>query len=155
MSLEVPVILLILATPIYFFSKWILKILKLGNITNRKFLAVIPAVILSPILYVAIILIWLCSISYYPKIPFNQQEWSKNTEERYKMSSDLIKSGILIGKTRAEVIELLGEDFDTYDDENHIIYYLGHVPGLISIDPDILEIFFEDEKVVKVSQRTT
>ena len=109
-------------------------------------------------LYVAIGLILIYSIFYYPKIPFNQQEWSKNTEERYKMSSDIIKSEMLIGKTKAEVIELLGEeDFYSGDDkdENHMIYYLGYVPGIASIDPDILEIFFEDGKVVEVSQRGT
>lgn len=158
MSLEAPIILLILATPIYFFSKWILKILKFGDNTSRKYLALILAAVLSFTLYVTIGLILIYSIFYYPEIPFNQQEWSKNTEERYKMSSDIIKSEMLIGKTKAEVIELLGEeDFYSGDDkdENHMIYYLGYVPGIASIDPDILEIFFEDGKVVAVSQRGT
>jgi len=154
MSPEVPVILLILAIPVYFFSKWILGILKFGNNENRKYLAIIPAVILSPVLYVGIILIWICSISYYPQTAFNPQEWNEKPDERYKMSFDIIKREILIGKTKVEVIELLGENFDTYN-ENHIVYYLGLLPGSFAPCPDILEIYFENGKVIKVRQRTT
>lgn len=154
MSPEVPIIILILAVPIYFLSKWILKRLKLGNVKNRKFLAIIPAVILSPVLYMGMIIIWVFSVSYYPKTDFNKQEWEVNKEERYKMSTDLIKSELLIGKTKEEVIELLGDDFYTYN-ENHIAYDLGFVPGLFNIDPDVLDIYFEKGKVIKVDQHET
>ena len=94
------------------------------------------------------------SISYYPKTTFNKQKWDENKEERYKMSKNIIKSEILIGKTKDEVIELLGNDFSTYD-ENHIAYELGFVPELFNIDPDVLDIYFENGKVVRVSQHNT
>ena len=154
MSPEVPIIILLLAVPIYFLSKWILKRLKLGNFKNRKYLAIIPAVILSPILYVGIILIWVFSVSYYPKTDFNKQEWSENKEERYKMSADIIKSEILISKTKEEVVELLGTEFYAYN-ENHIAYDLGFVPGLFNIDPDVLDIYLKNGKVIKVEQHET
>ncbi|MEZ7497705.1 hypothetical protein QO200_03035 [Flavobacterium sp. Arc3] len=128
--------------------------LKLGNENNRKYLAIIPTVILSPLLYIGIIMIWIFSISYYPKTDFNKQEWNKNKEERYKMSNDIIKGEILIGKTKEEVIELLGDDFYFYD-ESHIAYDLGFVPGLFNIDPDVLDIYFEKGKVTKVGQHET
>ncbi len=67
------------------------------------------------------------------------------------MSKDIINSKMLIGKTKSEVIELLGNDFSTYDD-NHIIYDLGFVPGLLTIDPDILDIYFNEDKVIRVEQ---
>ncbi|OPZ31257.1 MAG: hypothetical protein BWZ00_00612 [Bacteroidetes bacterium ADurb.BinA174] len=154
MSPEVPVIILILAIPVYFLSKWFFKKLKLGNEKNRKYLAIIPTIILSPLLYVGIIMIWIFSVSYYPKTDFNKQEWNENKEERYKMSNDIIKSDILIGKTKEEVIELLGEDYYSYD-ESHIAYDLGFVPGLFNIDPDVLDIYFENGKVIKVGQHET
>jgi hypothetical protein len=154
MSPEVPIIILILAIPVYFLTKWIFKRLKLGNEKNRKYLAIIPTVILSPLLYVGIIMIWIFSVSYYPKTDFNKQKWNENKEERYKMSNDIIKSEILIGKTKEEVIELLGDDFYSYD-ENHIAYDLGFVPGLFNIDPDVLDIYFEKSKVIKVGQHET
>lgn len=154
MSPEVPVIILILAIPVYFLTKWIFKKLKLGNEKNRKYLAIIPTIILSPLLYVGIIMIWIFSVSYYPKTNFKKQEWNENKEERYKMSKDIIKSDILIGKTMEEVIELLGDDFYSYED-NHIVYDLGFVPRLFNIDPDVLEIYFKNGKVIKVEQRNT
>jgi uncharacterized membrane protein len=154
MSIEVPIIILILSIPTYFLSKWILKKLKFGNNKNRKFIALIPTLFLSPIIYVGIIYLWIFSISYYPSNEFNKQEWETNVEERYKMSEDIIESEILIGKTKDEITELLGQDFYSYA-ENHIAFELGFVPGLFNIDPDVLDIYFENGKVIKVEQHQT
>lgn len=109
MSLEVPIIILILAIPFYFLSRWVFKKIKLGNEQNRKYLAIIPAVIISSMLYIGIVLIGVFSMTYYPNIDFNKQKWDENQEKRYKMSKDIIKSEMLIGKTKEEVIELLGK----------------------------------------------
>jgi len=49
---------------------------------------------------------------------------------------------------------LLENDFYTYN-ENHIAYELGFVPGLFNIDPDVLDIYFENGKVVRVGQHRT
>jgi hypothetical protein len=154
MGPEVPVIIIILAIPVYFITKWILKRFKLGNEKNRKYLAIFPTVILSPLLYVGIVMIWIFSVSYYPKTDFNKQKWNENKEERYKMSNDIIKSKMLIGKTKVEVIGLLGDDYYSYD-ESHIAYDLGFVPGLFNIDPDVLDIYLENGKVIKVGQHET
>ena len=154
MSIEVPIIVLILAIPIYFLSKWILKKWNFGNEKNRKYLAIIPSVVLSPIVYIGLIYLWIFSISYYPTNDFDKQTWESNPEERYKMSEDIIESEILIGKTKQEIVELLGNDFYSYS-ENHIAYGLGFVPGLFNIDPDVLDIYFENGKVTKVGQHET
>ncbi len=154
MSPEVPIIILILAIPVYFLTKWIFKRLKLGSEKNRKYLAIIPAIVLSPLLYIGVIMLWIFSVSYYPKTDFNKHEWKENKEERYKMSRDIIKSEMLIGKTKEEVIEVLGNDFYMYN-ENHIAYDLGFVPGFANIDPDVLDIYFEKGKVIKVEQHET
>ncbi len=154
MSPEVYIIVIILAVPIYLLSKWVLKKMKIGTIKNRKFLALIPTAILSPILYVGIIMIWIFSMAYYPKSDFDQHEWMVNQEERYKMTDDIIESEFLIGKTKEEVMELLGKDFYSYN-ENHMAYDLGFVPGLFNIDPDVLDIYFKDGIVIKVIQHET
>jgi len=154
MSIEVPFIILILAIPTYFLSKWILKKLNFGNDKNRKFIALIPTIFLSPIIYIGLIYLWIFSVSYYPSNDFDKQVWEINIEERYKMSEDIIESKILIGKTKEEITELLGQDFYSYN-ENHIAYELGFVPGLFNIDPDVLDIYFENGKVTKVEQHQT
>ncbi len=154
MSIEVPIIILILAIPSYFLCKWILKKLNFGNDKNRKFIAIIPAVLFSPIMYVGIIYLWIFSVSYYPTNDFDKQEWKTNSEERYKMAADIMESELLIGKTKAEIMALLGDDFYEYND-NHIAYNLGFVPGLFNIDPDVLDIHFKNGIVISVGQHTT
>jgi hypothetical protein len=154
MSIEVPIIILILAIPTYFICKWIIKRLKIGNDNNRKFISVIPTIILSPIIYFGLVMIWIFSVSYYPSNDFDKQEWETNIEERYKMSEDIIESNILIGKNKEGITELLGQDFYS-NNENHIAYELGFVPGLFNIDPDVLDIYFENGKVTKVEQHQT
>lgn len=109
---------------------------------------------MSPIIYIGLIFLWIFSISYYPPNDFDAQEWKTNVEERYKMSEDIIESEMLIGKTKREITELLGQDFYSYR-ENHIAYELGFVPGLFNIDPDVLDIYFEDGIVTKVEQHET
>ncbi len=151
MSIEVPIIILILAIPTYFICKWIMKRLKIGNDNNRKFIAVIPTIILSPIIYFGLVMIWIFSVSYYPTSNFDQNEWKSNIEERYKMSEDIIESEMLIGKNRDEVINILGNNYST-NNENRLSYELGFVPGLFNIDPDYLDIKFENEIVISVNQ---
>ncbi|MCK5442825.1 MAG: hypothetical protein KAJ23_13130 [Maribacter sp.] len=151
MSPEVPIIVLILAIPTYFICKWAMTRLNVGNERNRKFLMIIPTVILSPLIYIGLVMIWILSVSYYPTSDFEGNEWNSNVEERYKMSEDIIESKILIGKSREEVIQILGSDFIT-NNESEITYELGQVPGFFNIDPDYLDIKLENGIVISVSQ---
>ena len=151
MSLEVPVIILILSVPIYFFSRWLIKMLKLRNESNRKGLAILLTLFLSPLIYLMIVLTWLFTMSYYPSNDFNREKWILQSETRYTMSEDIIESEMLIGMTMTEVIGLLGQDYSQIN-ENVINYELGHVPRLFNIDPDFLHIHFKNEIVDSVNQ---
>ena len=103
-------ILILVAIPTYIFSKLILKKLNIGNGINRNFTALIPTLILIPIIFAGITYL---GVFYYPSYEFNKQNWEVNKEERYKMSEDIIDSKMLIGKTKVEITELLGPDFYT------------------------------------------
>ncbi|MDU4337449.1 MAG: hypothetical protein E7I31_12055 [Staphylococcus lugdunensis] len=107
-----------------------------------------------PFIYIGSIFIWLFTISYYPDYSFNKKKWSTNQETRYELSKDIIGSRMLIGKTKLEVLKILGDENNKIE-ENHWIYYLGTRPELFNIDPDMLKIEFIDGKVIKVSQHPT
>lgn len=154
MSPEVPIIVIIIACIVYYISKLILKRLNFRTSKKRKIVALISSIILSPLIYLGIIYMMLFTISYYPSNDFDKIKWDTNKAERYKMSEDIIESKILIGKTKTEIIQLLGNDFYSYNN-NHIAYELGFVPGLFNIDIDVLDIYFENEKVIKVSQHSS
>jgi hypothetical protein len=87
----------------------------------------------------------------YPKKDFNKYDWEEYAGARFTMSEDIINKNMLIGKTREEVIELLGEKECTIGDY-FIKYYLGFASYYLSIDPQILYITFENDKVIKVIQ---
>ncbi|MFI1742890.1 hypothetical protein [Thalassobellus sediminis] len=44
---------------------------------------------------------------------FNSKDWIENVDSRYKMVNDLKKNNKLNGKTKKEIIELLGTEYTT------------------------------------------
>lgn len=150
---EVPLILGITGLGVFFFSKWILAI-KIKDDRYRNFLSVGMTCVFTPVIYVVFIISMLCSNSYYEEICFDQKEWFSNTEERFKMSEDIIDTEMLIGKTRSEVIEILGDEY-TSNSQYNIRYYIGFVPGMFRIDPDVLDIRFANGVVAEVRQQET
>lgn len=116
--------------------------------------------LLTPIcalaLYVALFLSALSIYSHvvydFPAHPFNQTDWRSQPDKRYEMTEDLLARRLLIGKTHAEVIALLGDDYFRGED-TEIIYTIGFVPQFMTLDPDVLIISFQDGRVVKVEQQ--
>ncbi|AFM02765.1 hypothetical protein Fleli_0276 [Bernardetia litoralis DSM 6794] len=90
----------------------------------------------------------------YTEVSFNKEIWKADKEQRFTMSKDLIDNGILIGKNLNEVTELLGNEYNSYS-ENTISYYLGFIPSVGNLDPDLLKLIFENNKVIKVIQHGT
>lgn len=142
---------LLFALPIYFLSRWILNKFAIGTEKNRKKLLLFFSLILAPFFYGLSVIVIFFVVSYYPTKDFDQQEWTSDIEHRFKMSEDLIDSEILIGKTKEEVKEVLGTSVEA-DNANHLGYYLGFVPGLFAIDPDVLNVYFKNGIVVAVDQ---
>jgi hypothetical protein len=91
----------------------------------------------------------------YPKIKFDKNIWDEYINARFTMTKDIIKNKVLLGKTKDEVIELLGNEYHNYGNENLLCYYVGFVPQFVSIDPDILMIHFENGIAKKVKQLET
>ena len=119
------------------------------------------SIIAAPILYFVLILGGFAYSNYYPSKTFTPEAWQaadwrvKHGDNippsRYLYSKDLIERRLLIGKSKREVVEILGEG---YDKGNILSYDLGFVPGH-GIDPDVLEIYFENDVVSDVRQRRT
>jgi len=67
------------------------------------------------------------------------------------MTEDIIKRKILIGKSKREVLQILGDT----DSTGAILYYSVGITPYGGIDDDIIEIKIENGKVVNVKQRST
>ena len=153
LGIEVYIINLIIAIPVFFLLRWILrKIIKNGKI--QKVTTWIGTLISTPIIYIGLIILWITIMSYYPSVEFDKAKWDTDKEKRYEMSEDIIQSNMLIGLTKQEVIELLGIEENKIE-SNLWYYYLGFVPRFLSIDPDVLTIKFVNGKVTEVGQHET
>ena len=93
-------------------------------------------------------------MSYHPTYDFDKEKWFADKETRYNLSEDIIESEMLIGKTKSEVRQILGDENNT-DQSDYWSYYLGFTPGFVNMDPDALVIEFKDGKVIKVGQHET
>lgn len=151
MSAEVSVILLIVAIPTYFLSKWIIS--KISVLVGKRKLAyeLFLTIVLTPTFYILFISSVVLSSTFYLKTKFHRTKWGNSSKERYKMSNNIVRSNILIGKNKEEVVKLLGGEFYSKD-INSISNELGHAPGIFNIDPDFLDILFKDGVVVDVKQ---
>lgn len=154
LSIEVYIINLVIAIPVFFLLRWLSKKVFRSNAQTRKTLPWIGNIVVAPFIYVSILLIWFWSASYHPSMAFNEAKWKNSPSERYEITNDLISSWQLIGLTKGEVTKLLGNYEYTYG-ENHWAYYIGHEPGLFNIDPSVLDVYFENERVIKVAQHET
>lgn len=110
---------------------------------NLKCLAVIGTI---PLLVCLVIL----GINEY-KTNFTTEKWVSNMSERVYIVDDLINTYELNGKSKSEIVTLLGSPTDTeyFKSENNVVYYLGNERGIISIDSEWLVIEFDGSQTVK------
>lgn len=91
----------------------------------------------------------------FPGIPFDAELWQNDQQIaegiRQPMADRIIATKMLDGKTRDEVIEILGQPTEINEESHdwHFVYYLGPERGFISIDDEWLRIRFSKDGVVE------
>ena len=144
-SLEVYFIWIIIGTLLYFLFRWVYR--KIED-PNKRNLSIFAAVIITtPIIYIVSFIILFMIINYRPSRDFDKIKWREDIEKRYEFAEDLIESDLLIGKTKNQVISILGDDHNNMNQDTWS-YYLGY--GSENIDPDSLYIEFKNGKVIRV-----
>ena len=150
-SIEVYFILISLSIPTFFIWRWLLKkYIKVDR--PRKIATWTATIIATPLIYIGLISLWIYSISYYPNQDFNKQKWFGDKEKRYELSKDIISSKMLIGKTKLQVRQILGDEDDNKESFNVWTFGLGVRPALFNIDDSYLQVEFNSNKVVTVEQ---
>ena len=82
---------------------------------------------------------------------FDQNSWHDQPLKRYKMSKDIIASGLLVGKSKDEVIGLLGKaDSSALIGKEHLIFRMGKPPSFFESTEAKLVIIFENDRAMKV-----
>lgn len=83
---------------------------------------------------------------------FTSEAWKTNPSHRYKMVDDLIEHQYLIGKTKDEVIQLLGKpNWIMSSNEDVYLYRIGKAPSFFNTEREELLVAFDKQIVEKVA----
>lgn len=118
---------------------------------RRKWWLIIALIAVAIVAVLTVRWVWL------PGRAFDPVAWQDEAQVqlglRLKMADRLIAHGTLVGKTRAEVVELLGEPPPTgYFADWDLVYWLGPERGFISIDSEWLVLRLSAEGLVVVNR---
>ena len=93
-----------------------------------------------------------CSLLWLFEEQFDESKWITSPTERYKMADDIIESKLLIGKTKDEVILLLGEpEMSLEVGGDALLYNLGKSPSFFKSEEDKLMVLFYNNVVAQVA----
>ena len=148
----VPLTLLIgIGIGVFFISRRILRKL-VTRVSTRRLLTWLATVLLTPLLFAGLIWVIIFLWTYYPNRDFTQKDWQDNQYKRYEYAENIIKSRILIGRSKKQVEQLLGGEQNTNESDNWK-YDLGNKPDFLAIGGGeyTLFVYFEKGKVVKVN----
>lgn len=117
----------------------------MGNLTKERLLKV--AIVLIAAFFISKALILLFDKN------FDSTNWKNLPQERYKMLDDILENKYLMGKTKQDVISILGTpDKKFISEDDFYIYNLGNPPSFFDSTPQYLLVTFENEIVVKLSK---
>ena len=149
--------LLVIIILLYLIINWIVgKFIKKG--ISKTIVTTVSSIILTPIVYSLFITIFFSFVfyEYHPESKFNAIEWNENKNDRHQMRKDLIESKLLIGKTKNEVIGILGKpenyfktEMDTLKNWNYSMGSEGHGMGWKFHS---LDLYFKNEKIESIKK---
>ena len=93
------------------------------------------------------------SLIYQFEERFDQERWRSQPAMRYKMADDIIEKQLLIGKSKDEVILLLGQPTSSFIEKNLFFYRIGKPPSFSDSKAVQLLILFDKNLVIKVTEK--
>lgn len=152
MSKEVYIIILVIGIVTFFILRWTFRTFIKAD-KPRIALTWLGTIILTPLIYVALVAVLFSLLFYQPKRDFDKDKWFADKEKRYEMRDDLVDSGILKEKSKKETIDLLGPpDFGT-DTTNVWNYDLGTSGTGLGWQFNTLLVMFDNDRVVNVEKQ--
>ena len=139
---------------------FVLVLLFVKTIDERKWLTLIVSIVLTPIVYYYVFYPLLNIFSsYHHQKHFDAAAWKEAPALRYEMSNEIHELQLFKGKTKAEVQKVLGtSEWYGWDDRIKANspeiwnYNLGFKPGAFNNNQECLELIFKNNIVVKSKQ---
>jgi hypothetical protein len=149
---EVYIINLVIGLVTFSILRWTLKkFIKADRL--RIWLTWLGTIILTPIIYLGLIVIFINILFYEPTRDFDKEKWFADKSKRYEMRDDIVESEILKSKNKKEIIELIGLPNFGSDSTDIWNYDLGTSGAGFGWQFNSLLITFDNDEVVKVEKR--
>lgn len=154
-SIEVYLIQIAIAIPLFFFWKRIFKS-KVRTNSARRIITWAVTLISTPIIYASLIWLFIYCISYWPTKGFDKKSWLTHKSTRFEMAGDLVNRKLLIALDTIQVKDLLGvpSSVNVSDSSRNNVknwtYDMGSGGGGLGFLFHHLLIKFENGKVVAV-----
>ncbi|QNH61245.1 hypothetical protein [Hymenobacter sediminicola] len=149
---------LVLSVFSFFAWRWLISKIASKGVHKNAF-SVFMVICTAPVTFFFVMYLYLLSSVFYGKYDFDSNEWLKNPEKRYEMTTNMIESKVLIGKSKEEVSRLLGNERRlewTKDGLDCWQYYIGDKPTFgMDLDPDAIDVYFKNGKAVRVYEHET
>lgn len=149
---------LILLIPTYKIINKFFIVAGIGNNMSRGNITILITLILFPVIFRGNWGIGMMVNEYYQRQEFDQTIWLEKEQQRHHMTHHIIDSQMLIGKTKQEIVSILGKDFYTdcsfqfYDDSSDCMNYeIGFVERIFTSAPFLLKIIFNEGKASLVT----
>ena len=144
---------LLIGILLFLIFKWIIgKFVKKSKL--KIFYSLLSTIIFTPIVFNISIIIFFSILfyEYHPESKFDTIKWVEEKNIRHEMKKDLINSEILIGKTKNEIISILGIPDNninvSIDTIKNWTYYLGSEGHGMRSKFHYLSLNFKNNKVV-------
>ena len=116
----------------------------------------VSVVLTTPVIYFLVVFALFAILSYSPSRDFSKEAWLNEPNKRVELINDLLKNYEIKGKTREEIIALLGDPLEKspYFQESgrDMIYLLGPERGTIfGLDSEWLLLWLDNGLVTKYS----
>lgn len=139
---------------------FVLMYLFAKTIDHRKWVILVIALVLTPLIYFYVVYPLLNIFSsYHHEKYFDKMAWKEKPAVRYEMSGDIIDKKLLKDRSKTEVEHLLGTcDWYSWDDSLKMNspdlwnYNLGVKPGAFNRANEYLEISFENNRAKHIKQ---
>lgn len=131
-----------------------------NTIDKRKWVSLLISIIATPIVYFFVFYPFInIFFSYHHQKHFDSEAWKEKPALRYEMSTEVVNQNLFVGKTKAEVKQVLGSsEWYGWDDSlkanspDKWNYNLGFKPGAFNMTQECLELVFKDNRVEHISQ---
>ena len=135
----------------FYIIRWFLKhYIK----TNKKLnlVSVVATLIITPIIYVALVLTFFNGLAYEPKKSFDKESWFAEKNRRFEMRDDIVASGVFIGKNKTEVLETIDHQPEENVINNVWKYYLGTSTAIFGVQHNYIILTFNNGKVSNIEK---